>query len=35
MDYGKSLEEEEKVTAEQIEIKNVSKVPLKRHLPVS
>ena len=35
MDYGKSLEEEEKVTAEQIEIKNVGKVALKRHLPVS
>ena len=28
MDYGKSLEEEEKVTAGQIEIKNVGKVAL-------
>ena len=33
MDYGKSLEDEGKVTAGQIEIKNVGKVALKRHLP--
>jgi len=31
-DYDKSLEEEEKMTAEQLEIKNVGKVDPKRHL---
>ena len=31
-DYDKSLEEEEKMTAEQLEIKNVGKIDPKRHL---
>ena len=31
-DYDKSLEEEEKMTPEQLEIKNVGKIDPKRHL---